>query len=264
MRSFDPSDDYDVESLKKLNAEPWMIEQLSLNPSYVFWGPGEDYMKSWIKKDGEYHGWETGALIPNMKEFQWTLDELNECVNFYFQLDREAVDCEFCLDGYNAQTSRISEDFYDFERTGNRWCDRITMDELKNLIRVGRIDRKFLDVPDCLDVINRINSSTGRLSSDYEYNCGVLHHDAINRGFLIEARAKRLGVWGYCEKCQGTRSIYTAPKARLQLVLWIIHPRKGCSRGVLIEQVDQEDLPKAYAFLKEAAKRNHERFSKIP
>ncbi|TSC81868.1 MAG: hypothetical protein G01um101420_781 [Parcubacteria group bacterium Gr01-1014_20] len=31
----------------------------------------------------------------------------------------------------------------------------------------------------------------------------LMSHDAINRWILVEARAKRLGVWGTCRKCRG-------------------------------------------------------------
>lgn len=37
MRTY-PTDEYDIEALKKLNAEPWMVELLKCNPDYPFWG----------------------------------------------------------------------------------------------------------------------------------------------------------------------------------------------------------------------------------
>ena len=45
MRSM-PSDDGDREELARLNAAPWQVECLSLNPSYPCWGPGEDHMST--------------------------------------------------------------------------------------------------------------------------------------------------------------------------------------------------------------------------
>jgi hypothetical protein len=58
MRSFDPNDEYDVEELEKLHAEPWMLCLLDLNPEYVSWGPHEDYM--WRKEDA---GWAAPVTI---------------------------------------------------------------------------------------------------------------------------------------------------------------------------------------------------------
>ena len=94
---------------------------------------------------------------------------------------------------------------------------------------------------------------------------GDLHsHDAINRNIMIEVRAKRLGVYGLCSKCNGRGSVYTEPHAHVNLVLWMLHPRKGCSRGIEIKNIKQKDLPKVFTYLTEAAKRNAQRFGRIP
>jgi hypothetical protein len=88
-------------------------------------------------------------------------------------------------------------------------------------------------------------------------------HDAINRGILIRTRCKRFGIPVYCPDCDGNFYVYTAPKAHMNLVLWLIHPRKGASRGVEVKHVEQEDLPAVFKFLKEAACRNAKRFAKV-
>jgi hypothetical protein len=81
---------------------------------------------------------------------------------------------------------------------------------------------------------------------------------------LIQTRARRLGVWGWCERCGGSGKNYTTDKCQLGIELWFIHPRKGCSRGVEVHNIEQGDLPKVYDFLNEAATRNANRFGKIP
>ena len=82
MRSFDPDDEYDRKTLKSMAAEPWMIAHLKLNPDYCSWGPGEDYMST--KGDG----WGTSQELASWSAFgPWKLDELNECVHFYFEPD---------------------------------------------------------------------------------------------------------------------------------------------------------------------------------
>jgi hypothetical protein len=58
--------------------------------------------------------------------------------------------------------------------------------------------------------------------------------------------------------------VYTEDTAHVNLVLWLLHPRKGCSRGVEIQRIQQEDLPEVFEYLRKAADRNAERFSKIP
>jgi hypothetical protein len=47
----------------------------------------------------------------------------------------------------------------------------------------------------------------------------------------------------------------------LGLVLWILHPRKGASRGVSIARVERTELPAVATWLQEAAERNAERFA---
>src|SRR5690606_19662190 len=90
-----------------------------------------------------------------------------------------------------------------------------------------------------------------------------LGHDAINRSILIEARCKRLGVPVRCPECKGHGYLYTQEDTSLALVYWLIHPRKGASRGVEIKNIKREQLPEVFAFLKEAHDRNAKRFSKV-
>ena len=94
MRTY-PEDESDQKELARLNAEPWMVEQLKLNPEYVHWGPHEDYMGG--KPD---EGWRSPILkdtwtdligkqpeLPEGLNEGFTLDELNEVVHFYFHLN---------------------------------------------------------------------------------------------------------------------------------------------------------------------------------
>ena len=49
----------------------------------------------------------------------------------------------------------------------------------------------------------------------------------------------------------------------MNLIIWMIHPRKGASRGVEVNNIQQADLPAVFAFLSEAVTRNTGRFTKI-
>ena len=53
------------------------------------------------------------------------------------------------------------------------------------------------------------------------------------------------------------------PTAHVNLVLWLIHPRKGAGRGVEVKGIKKEDLPAIKAFLAEAARRNADRFKGV-
>lgn len=245
MRTF-PDDDDDLAELAQLNAEPWMIELLRLNPEYVFWGPSEDYMTT----EGQWCG---PVRVATWKQFDWQLNTLNECVNFYFEIVRASEPCSSCeQSGYNPATSRIANDFYDFSGTGRRWCDDITEDELQALQAEGRVQNSTLAA------VNGANRKGSIARGGFS-----LRHDAISRHILIETRARRLGVFGLCSECQGEGNCYTAPAAHVELVLWMLHPRKGSSRGVQIQLVEHDDLVSIRSWLGLAAERNAQRFDKV-
>ncbi len=236
MRYYPTSKD-DKKDLQELNAQAWMIECLQMNPSYVNWGPHEDYM--WVKDKG----WRTSVYTEGWKNFipEWTLDCYNEIVNFYFELSRKHHDCETCEgDGYNTATHHLAENYY----YGEKWSRKLTDEDIKYLISKKRLSKE----------------ATAEKVNNDEY---ITDMDAINRWMLIEHRAKEQGIWGTCSRCTGLGYIYDEPKAHLNLILWVLHPRKGCSRGVEITHINREDIPEIIKYLKEAAKRNKHRFSKL-
>lgn len=258
MRNF-PTDKYDLEDLARLNAEPWMVELLKLNPEYTCWGPHEDYMSK------DRPGWDSRIIAPCWGDLEPTLDDLNEVVNFYFSVEREQVACKSCdQSGYNAATKQIADDFYDHSSySGEGWHNKITQDEVQALADEGRL----------IDFTHTFVPGTGwqKKSPPYvptaqevnKWASKGMGHDAINRCILIKARAKRLGVYGHCEDCDGRGYIYTEPTAHVALTLWVLHPRKGCSRGVEISRVQRSELPAIFKYLAEAASRNAARFAKV-
>ena len=238
-----PDDKYSFEELASLNAEEWMVNALKLNPEYNGWGNGEDYMS---EKDS---GWNSPIQINSIDDL-WELDDLNELVNFYFSINRKSKPCVRCDQvGYNDETTKIYNDWYDFKGTGARWCNNITQDEVDALWDNDRLRIDFKEKPLAAQVNKWSNSGIG--------------HDAINRHICVKQRAKRLGVYGNCENCEGAGYIYTEDKAKLSLQMWMIHPRKGASRGVLLTNIEKEELPVAIEYLIKARDRNNERFSKL-
>jgi len=233
-------DEYDLEEWKALNAEEWMMDCLKLNPSYNCWGPHEDYM--WKDKNS---GWDSPKICETWREFgPWGLDDFNEIVNFYFFIRRESKDCLSCDGGgYNPATKKIADNYYDYSSdTGKGWGKDLTDDEYEVLMKYRNLTRE---------------KAEQRVLHD------PLGTDALDRWTLIEVRAKRMGVWGKCKECQGKGSIYTEPQGWLGLTLWVLHPRKGCSRGVEVKHIKRDELPEVYSLLSKAAERNADRFSKI-
>lgn len=257
MRHFpEPGEKYDNDELKNLNAEPWQIDLLKLNPGYCSWGNFEDYM------DIDDEGWASRRFVDRISEIHG-LDNLNECVNFYFELNRKSHRCEHC-DGtsYNPPTKKLSDDWYKFDeaewievsekqRYNNlAWQYHLTQVEVDALWEAGRLKFEFNEKP------------TTKQVNEWAKRCGM-GHDAINQIICVKARAKHMGVYGSCQHCF-CGEIYDEPSAKVALQLWVLHPRKGCSHGVYVREVKHEDLPAVYEYLNTARERNDERFSKIP
>lgn len=220
MRSYDPK--YDREDLRLLKPEPWQLKLLKLNPSYVFWGPHEDYM---CKRDG---GWESPLEYDSWAEHNVKLDELNEVVNFYFSIERYSQVCA-CGDGYSPDAQIISEPF--------RFSHVPTEEERSVLVKENR------------PIHERPN--------------GSIFLDCISIHVLVSHWCKKKNVPIKCPVCDGHAYIYETTPAYTRLTYWLIHPRKGASRGVLVKHIKKSDLPAVFRFLSEAAKRNAERFEKV-
>lgn len=269
MRSY-PTDEYDRKELELLNAEPWMADLLKLNPSYPYWGPGEDYMTS---ASSSSHGWAGAIHCATWADMTMTADELNVFPNFYFNVHRASTACVACgTRGYAPEARRLEDEFYDFERTGKRWCDAITLDEARALVAAGRLCDFFAEEPlrtpraareraARVDeaFVARVNRANGTSTRDV-----FRQHDVINRSILVRTRCEAQGYAVYCPVCSGRGTVFTEPAAHVQLVLWLLHPRKGASRGVVIQRIEQSDLPAVYEMLRTAAAQNAARFEKIP
>ncbi len=317
MRHY-PSDKWDKKETKQLNPDPWMLDLLKLNPGYCSWGPHEDYMwrvgreePGFDPEQNRDSGWEARVLVDGWAAFDWNLDDMNECANFYFEVERDSESCSVCGgSGYHPDAQWISESFYQHStpfraatldeqavqyglrrfgieprvaavgkhdgnfpeestllqygpefrefcesmRDGGFWHDKITQDEADALIEADRCGTKFRPETTA-EAINAVQHGP---------QSGLNRHDDINRSILVDARCKRLGVPRDCELCKGHGHCFTEPKAHVNLILWILHPRKGCSRGVEIKRIEQDDLPAVFKWLRAAADRNAERFSKIP
>lgn len=119
-----------------------------------------------------------------------------------------------------------------------RWCNRLTQDEVDALHEAGRLtdftwplwyrkddngqwlvlDRKnrtkLADWKPCeppsqipAEVVNRGKEA-------------YFGHDAINAGICIRTRAKRLGVYGHCPKCDGEGSFWISSEAQEAYENW--------------------------------------------
>lgn len=266
-----PEDELDWEEVESENKPRWMVEVLKKNPNYCSWGNHEDYMI--VKGDG----WNSPATLDSVEEL-WELDSYNELVNFYFLIDRDSENCNSCNgSGLNPATKQLDDDWYDFNRTGRKWCYNLTDIEVEALAKEGRINElmdgrcRYEEESNSWFTLSKDNKEwietptpefpTAERVNDWAQK--GMNHDSINRWICVEARAKHLGVYGKCETCEGRGFINTEEHFRLALQMWFLHPRKGASRGVLLRNIKQDEVETVIQYLKTARDRNAERFSKL-
>lgn len=133
----------------------------------------------------------------------------------------DPLECDHCSgNGCNTATQQIANDYYDHVGDGDScWGNNITQDEVQALLDADRL-WEFTRVPlndEQLEVIKKRKAEGGNRWLPYnngyiptadevnEWNQkpGLHGNDSINRWILIEARAKRLGVYGKCQICNG-------------------------------------------------------------
>lgn len=248
MRDY-PINDSDWVEIERLNAQTWQIEQLRRNPYYTSWGPGEEGMS-----EIGTESWSSSEIYADWEEFDgYSLNHYNEVVHFYFGLYRPNEPCEHCKHtGYSPKALEFYNTF--FGEDG--WKNHLTQDEVNMLW-----DKKLLSgfdfeeqgglrYPPSAAEVNRLEAES-------------LIHSSSSQYWLSIYRAQRLGFDGSCSHCDGRGYRYTDDQCHLQLTLWVLHPRKGASHGILVEVIQQQELLQVLAFLRMAAQRNALRFSGV-
>lgn len=269
MRTY-PTDESDLKEAARLGAPTWMLDALKLNPSYPHWGNHEDYMCS---KDS---GWREAQELATVADL-WPQDDWNELVHGYYFIDRDGESCEACgHSGYNPATSKIADDWYGNRDHRDRWNTKLTQDEVVALVEEGRLwdltkgfrghyDRETSQWMVWQDDKRVPYEGIPYIPTPEEVNTWAggrgLGHDSINRMICVETRAKRLGVYGKCPTCDGHGYVYTEEKPRLALQMWMLHPRKGASRGVIVRNVNPEDMATVAAYFQTAMDRMIERMA---
>lgn len=147
---------------------------------------------------------------------------LNKVWEGYVNHNERPLECPFCKGcGLNNETQTISDEFYDLHGDGSeRWCDNITQDEVEVLVSKNRL----VDFTHTWEKGN----SWKRREDEYiptaqevnEWNKHGFGHDAINRWILVEARAKRLGVYGKCDFCKGKGEIFRNKDVKKKYDSW--------------------------------------------
>lgn len=276
-----PENQTEIDEAIANGAEQWMLDVLKGNYSYLGWGNGEEYM---CDKNGGWNSPMEEKTVEGLVE----QDDLNEVAHGYFFVHRESSKCTACdCTGYNPETRVLSERWYhdpSNNRSSNLWYGRnlsegwqydITDDEIEALVRSGRLSDL---VPERVLFDDEIGSwirhdgskwvpcDPPKMPSKDEVNAWArksIGHDAINRGICVRTRATRLGFYGKCQVCGGDGRVHVEDEAHLGLQLWILHPHKGASRGMVIKDVTEDDLPLIRAYFRKAIERTIARMGGI-
>jgi hypothetical protein len=277
MRHYNENDKYDVEEALKNNLEQWHKDLLAMNPGYTCWGSYEDYMCD----DGD--GWNRRII-----EEEWDggvgLDDYNEVANFYFEIVRPAVPCKECGQiGLNPETKRLADAWYRHSCPPGEepWAKKLEAEEVEALAAHGRLNGYGItEFGDYSYRYNKDESTWKRALPGGKWeSCNKptmpspdvvnkmaespMFHDAINRMVCVEARAKKLGLYGLCPHCNGDGYIYTSAEPQVSLQLWLLHPRKGASRGVFYKSIKKNEIPEVLAYLAQCRDRIADKFSRV-
>lgn len=145
----------------------------------------------------------------------------------------KSVPCPSCdRQGYNPETTAIAKAWYDGPEGG--WCQSLTQDEVDALADKWRLPKYTHRprTPEQEAALQKQPKSLGRyylkkangyrptaeeINRDYRKGMG---HDAINRWICIEARARRLGVWGKCKRCKGAGRLWFSARVKKLAENW--------------------------------------------
>lgn len=153
-------------------------------------------------------------------DFDWPLERI--WAGYQNPYAGECSSCETCGgSGHNAATKRIEDDWYDFARTGRRWCDKLEQPEVDALIAAGRLmdfTHRWIQ-GDGWKPIEPAPEVTAEQVNAWASGPGF-GHDTINRWICVESRAKRLGVYGSCDACDGQGEQWTSLAAKALAEAW--------------------------------------------
>lgn len=162
-------------------------------------------------------------------DFNWPVNKVWS--GYLMPKDLHQIPCSHCeQSGYNPATKQIADDFYDHDNFGRtwtydygfapdgkpaerapwriigttrKWCNSITQDEVQALVDAGRLYDFTHTWEQGKGWQRRADGYVPTADEVNAWNASGMGHDVINRCLLIEARAKRFGVYGLCEHCDG-------------------------------------------------------------
>ena len=142
-----------------------------------------------------------------------------------------SIECKGCKGyGLNESTKKLSDDWYTHLRTDGEegWCYHLEQEDVQALLDAGRL-MDFTRVPindEQREIVKKKVEDGGNnwLPFDNKYiptaeevNSWArigFGHDSINKWICVEARAKRLGIYGKCPYCEGEGVIWQSDEIK--------------------------------------------------
>ncbi len=156
----------------------------------------------------------------------------------------DCQECEACSGtGYNEATKKISDMWYNFDNEyEQKWCYNLSQEDVDALVEADRlwdftrrpindkqkevVEKKLEDGGNSWLPYDNGYEPTAEEVNEWARN--GMGHDAINKSICVEARAKREGVWGYCELCEGSGRVFATDEIEKKHKQWEpFDPPKG-------------------------------------
>jgi hypothetical protein len=229
-----------------LNAERWQLDLLKLNHGGCYqWQPGNDLMGRIDEGD-----WDSSLFFENWAAFtQREVSQFNLVADYYFYLCRENEDCKACDgSGLSPRAKNLSKELHELALIKGEVTYFLQEENIESLMASKAIPDIFGEVSSETQMVEMIKDGT--ISS-----IGFFSHKAC-----LEGKARSLGFERDCHECNGKGFNFSQDKAHASLVVWMLHPRFGASRGIEIKEIQEGEIPEIQSFLQDAATLNQQRF----
>lgn len=161
-------------------------------------------------------------------DFKWPLHQVwKGYINPY----QAFAECKACNgSGHNEATKRLSDDWYTHLRIDGKegWGKNLEQEDVQALIDEDRLwdfTRRPINEEQKTIVKEKLargenswlpfnNGIIPTAEEVNEWNRTTMGHDSINHWICTEARAKRLGIFGQCEYCEGEGQLLLSPELK--------------------------------------------------
>lgn len=184
-------------------------------------------------------------------DFAWPLQKVWKGFVNPYPPPPSCPDCDGS--GHNAATLELSRLWYDHEGFGVRWAydygfapdgtpaerppwrilgdcrrwnNKLTQDEVDALAKSGRLfdfTHEWRDGPKGRRWYQKdppYHPTAAEVNHREDYGGPLSGHDSINSWICLEVRAKRLGIWGKCDRCHGKGQLRLPRKMKKRYAGW--------------------------------------------